>query len=141
MGLVLIGRLGWHVDELQTLITTHPQAGNKLVWLNDAGDSELLAAYGACKGVIIASHGEGYGLPLIEALGQGKAVLARDLPIFREHEANGVRFFPKDAAPEDIANHIDGWIVALRSNQISITAPQTSWEASARLLIETVLSN
>jgi len=45
----------------------------------------------------MASHGEGFGLPLIEAAMHRRRVLARDLPVFREQKLPGVLFFTDDS--------------------------------------------
>lgn len=45
----------------------------------------------------MASRGEGFGLPLIEAAMHRRHVLARDLPVFREQKLPNVLFFSDDA--------------------------------------------
>jgi glycosyltransferase involved in cell wall biosynthesis len=44
----------------------------------------------------MASHGEGFGLPLVEAAVQGRHVLARDLAVFREQNLPNVQYFEDD---------------------------------------------
>jgi glycosyltransferase involved in cell wall biosynthesis len=134
--LVLIGRLGWHVEELRRAIVSHPQFGKRLIWLDDADDGTLVKAYEMSAGVIISSHGEGFGLPLIEALGHRKPVLARDLPIFRAREESGVCFFPADAEASVIADRIAEWSELVRQGLVHIVPPCTSWEDSARVLLQ-----
>jgi glycosyltransferase involved in cell wall biosynthesis len=89
--LVIVGRPGWKTEALQAVLRRHPQYGERLFWLDEASDEALTKLYAACDGVIVASHAEGFGLPLIEALGHGKYVLARDLPVFRLHEVRSSR--------------------------------------------------
>jgi glycosyltransferase involved in cell wall biosynthesis len=103
--------MGWQIEALRDTIRNHPEHGGKLLWFDDVGDLELEQIYQACEGVIIASHAEGFGLPLIEALGHLKPVLARDLPIFRIHEERGVRYFPAagDAAALGPASGTGSW--------------------------------
>ncbi len=135
--LVLVGRSGWKVEWLCQLIRSHPEHLDKLLWFDDVDDSELENMYKACKGVIIASHAEGFGLPLIEALGHGKPVLARDIAIFRIHEELGVRYFPEKAARQELASRIDAWIQEVASNQIHVRRPGGSWASSARTCLAT----
>ena len=45
----------------------------------------------------MASRGEGFGLPLIEAATHGRPVLARDLPVFREQRLPNAYFFSDEA--------------------------------------------
>jgi glycosyltransferase involved in cell wall biosynthesis len=136
--LVLVGRLGWQVDNLRDLIINHPEYGTQLLWLDDVEDAELLGIYQACTGVIIASHGEGFGLPLIEALGRGKPVLARDLPVFRTHDGKGVHFFPADASPGQLATALEQWLAAARANMIEVVRPTSGWRDAALLALATI---
>lgn len=135
--LVLVGRLGWHVEDLRDAIQTHQEYGGKLLWFDDVDDPELERIYKACNGVIIASYAEGFGLPLIEALGHDKPVLARDLPIFRVHEELGLCYFPADASPFELGDCIRQWAENAQAGRIKVARPSASWKASA----QGVLSN
>ena len=136
--LVLVGRMGWAVEGLRDAIRAHPEHGAKLLWFDDVGDLELERIYRACRGVIIASHAEGFGLPLIEALGYGKPVLARDLPIFRIHERLGVRYFPTDGSMRQTAASIRQWIGEIHEGSIDVRRPDANWTLSARTLLTTI---
>jgi len=136
--LVFVGRLGWQVEALHDRILRHPKYGTLLLWLNDVDDAELASIYMACTGVIIASHAEGFGLPLIEALGHGKPVLARDLPVFRMHDGKGVHFFPAKGSPNDLADATQHWIEAAQGGEVVVERPTKDWRDSARMLLETL---
>lgn len=136
--LVLVGRLGWRVDALHDLILAHPELGGRLLWFDDVEDAELLDIYAACTGVVIASHGEGFGLPLIEALARGKPVLARDLPVFRMHESMGVHFFPTKATAGDLAEAAHAWLDAAAAGEIAVTPPSGSWREAADLMLQAI---
>lgn len=136
--LVLVGRQGWQIDGLRERILRHLEHQRKLVWLDDVHDAELEAIYQACEGVIVASHGEGFGLPLIEALGRGKPVLARDLPVFRPHEAYGVRYFPADCGPASLARYVEAWLGDISAARIAVVQPNSSWKDSAQTLLATL---
>lgn len=136
--LVLVGRLGWHVDALRELIMKHPEYQKRLLWFDDVGDAELFGIYDACTGVIIASHGEGFGLPVIEALGQGKPVLARDLAVFRVHQSKGLQCFPANASAAEIAKVVGRWLDAAKCGEIAVTRPSEDWRASANKLLEAI---
>lgn len=136
--LVLVGRMGWHTESLRTAIHAHPQYGRNLLWFDDVEDLELERIYQASQGVIIGSHAEGFGLPLIEALGHDKPVLARDLAIFRTHEDLGVRYFPSDASPTIIADCIREWTDDIQAGLIKVTRPNTSWKEAALTVLSTI---
>lgn len=133
--LVLVGRLGWQVDALRDLILDHSELGDRLLWFDDVEDAELLSIYAACSGVIIASHGEGFGLPLIEALARGKPVLARDLPVFRMHEGKGVHFFPVNAKIDELSEATRIWLDAAAAGKIVVTPPSSNWHEAACLML------
>lgn len=136
--LVLVGRLGWQVEDLRDLIASHPEHGRGLLWFPDVEDPELFDIYEACTGVIVASYGEGFGLPVVEALGHGKPVFARDLPVFRPHEEKGVRYFPANANVRLLAAELDRWLDDAAADRIAVTRPAESWEESARVLLAAV---
>jgi len=139
--LVIIGSLGWRVGALRELIEAHAEFGERLFWFDDIDDSTLIAAYRASEGVIVASYGEGFGLPLIEALGYGRSVLARDLMIFRPHRTNGVRYFPADADTPTLIKHIALWLDALAAGEINVTPPHADWGQSVETLLSAIVSN
>ena len=94
--LIIVGKPGWKTEELQRRIRSHPQNGRRLHWLEGASDEALCAFYEGCRGVLMASMGEGFGLPLLEAAGHQRFVLARDLPVFREQRLANVMYFDDD---------------------------------------------
>lgn len=134
--LVLVGRMGWQIEALRDTIRNHPEHGDKLMWFDDVGDLELEQIYQACEGVIIASHAEGFGLPLIEALGHLKPVLARDLPIFRIHEERGVHYFPAFGDAAMLGTCIWAWVEDIRAGRAVVTAPVANWKESAAVILD-----
>lgn len=138
--LVLVGRMGWRVGDLREQILSHSEFGKKLLWLDDVDDAELELIYQGSQGVIIASLAEGFGLPLIEALGYRKPVLARDLPIFRQHEKLGVRYFPANGGPTAVAAAIASWIEDIRAGSIAVTPPSSSWQDATQTILDALQS-
>jgi glycosyltransferase involved in cell wall biosynthesis len=94
--LVILGKGGWKTKALQDYLQTHPEKGKRLHWLDSVSDEGLCLFYEACRGVFMASRGEGFGLPLIEAALHRRHILARDLPVFREQGLANVSFFKGD---------------------------------------------
>ena len=95
--LVIVGKPGWKTAALQRYIRAHPEHKRRLHWLDDVTDEGLCHLYEACRGLLVASHAEGFGLPLAEAIMQGRPVLARDLPVFHEQNLPNVLYFEDDA--------------------------------------------
>lgn len=115
--LVIAGKPGWKTDGLQSKLRSHPEKGRRLHWLETADDDCLRQLYESCTGLLFTSHAEGYGLPLVEARNHGRAVLARDIPVFREIGDGGVSFF-QDDRPALLAERIEAWIADIQSGEM-----------------------
>ena len=68
-------------------------------WINDASDEYLEGMYGACWGLLMTSHGESFGLPLLEAAAPCKPALARNGTVSREIGSAGAIYFEDGTAP------------------------------------------
>lgn len=122
--LVIAGRPGWRTESLQQRLLAHPLKDEKLFWLDDASDELLAEFYRRAALVCVPSYAEGYGLPVAEALDQGRKVLARDLPVFRELARPGLYFFPSDDPPQLAAALLD----ALPHPHPGAPARRRGWE-------------
>jgi len=85
--LVIVGKSGWKTVALQQRLRAHPEHGKRLHWLDSVTDEGLGRLYEACRGLFVASLGEGFGLPLAEAMMHGRHVLARPAGIPRAEPA------------------------------------------------------
>lgn len=70
--MVLVGRVGWDVDELMRWIDFAPELRGKFHLLADVEDDELLSLYDRCLFTLFPSRAEGWGLPITESLMRGK---------------------------------------------------------------------
>jgi glycosyltransferase involved in cell wall biosynthesis len=148
--LVIVGREGWTdlpTAERRTIPATvaairrHPQLNRRLFWFDAASDAQLEGLYQRADGLIAASLGEGFGIPLIEAAAFGLPLLLRDLPVFREVSAGAAWFFPGDASTEQLRDAIAGFLGAIADGSATAAAaaaprptPQT-WSQSADQLV------
>jgi glycosyltransferase involved in cell wall biosynthesis len=94
--LTVVGRGGWMVHDLLRRMTRLERADKRFRWAQDVDDSGLRRLYQRCTAVIMASRGEGFGLPIIEAAAHGAPVVARDLPVFREVAGDAAVYFQHD---------------------------------------------
>jgi glycosyltransferase involved in cell wall biosynthesis len=101
--LVIIGQRGWEAEAVFELLDRREKLRGHVIELNNCSDQELAKQIGSARALLFPSHAEGYGLPLIEALGLGVPVIASDLPVFREIGAGIPLLLPSadDAAWED----------------------------------------
>lgn len=109
--LVVVGKPGWKTQPLQSKMRALAASSNRLIWLEDASDEALETLYKLSDGVVMASLGEGFGLPLIEALGYEKPLLVRDLEVFRSHARDGIVYFAT-TDPNELADVIVRWLEA-----------------------------
>lgn len=103
--LCVVGRVGWHCDEIVARFLNHPEYGRRLTWFNDLSDAELAYCYRHSQALAFPSLAEGFGLPLVEALYHGLRVLASDIPIHREVGGEFCDYFPLND-PQVLADKI-----------------------------------
>lgn len=141
--LVIVGRPGWMTQGLQSRISSSIHRDNRLFWFDNASDEALHALYSCCTGLILASHAEGYGLPLLEALAHGKPVLARDLAVFRQFATPLVSYFPATGSVAEIAAAILPWFQSAEAqNDLQPAVQQIAlptWRSSLRSLLDQLL--
>ncbi|WP_295633412.1 glycosyltransferase family 1 protein [Novosphingobium sp.] len=129
--LIIVGRPGWKTDALQDQLRNHPQSGLLLHWFDDASDEFLECLYRKAAGLLFASRGEGFGLPLIEAARHALPILARDLPVFREVAPPWTQFFASDD-PGILAAAVSDWLGQLpRGAGSALAIGLSSWADSA----------
>jgi len=134
--LVIIGKAGWKTAQFQEYLRSHPERGKRLHWLDSVTDEGLCLFYEACRGVFMASRGEGFGLPLIEAAKHRRFVLARDLPVFHEQCVPGALYF-SDERPAALGQKL------LELTQAGLRGPAPvaslpTWSASVECLVKEV---
>jgi len=130
--LFIVGHPGWMTGELARRIRGHALFGTRLHWWDDADDSTLAAAYWNCDLLVMASLGEGYGLPIGEAARAGCALLLRDLPVFREVAGDSARYF-SGLSGHALAAAVQDWIACPAGVPARDGGQRNwpSWQASA----------
>ncbi len=110
LGLVLVGKEGWMVDDLVARIRGHQEFGRRLMWLGGIDDSELTWLYRNAFLSIAPSLYEGLGVPVIEALHHGCPTLSSTGGAQPEAGAGRSELFdPTDASSlaEMVVRHLD----------------------------------
>ena len=140
VNLIIVGKKGWHVEELVTLLATHPERERRLFWLQDVDDALLERLYASSACLIAASLDEGFGLPLIEAARHKLPILARDIPVFREVAGDYASYF-SGLAPNDLAGAVLQWLARSSAG----AAPQSTglswltWAESTKQMLGVIL--
>ena len=78
--LTVVGRAGWMVDDVVARMQRLDREQPLFAWLKNAPDGELHRLYGTFTAAVVATEGEGFGLPVVEAAVRGCPVVLRDLP-------------------------------------------------------------
>ncbi len=137
--LVIVGKVGWKVDRLVERLRNHPENGKRLHWIENGDDALLHALYQHCSGLLMASEGEGFGLPIVEAARYGLPVLVRDLPVFREIAGDAASYFTADT-PDALAGALSTWLSQL-ANATAVSSKSMrvrTWEESAKSLLDAI---
>lgn len=136
---VLVGHAGWHTEALIERLRSHPEAGSRLLWLEQASDAVLADVYRRAELLLVPSRGEGFGLPLIEGARHGVPLLVRNLPVF--HEVAGTQALYFDSTQQDGFSDLTQ---ALRQWSVNGVAPRPAvgiqtWAGATRDLLSVIL--
>jgi glycosyltransferase involved in cell wall biosynthesis len=140
VNLVIAGKPGWRLAQLEARLRKHPELNRRLFWLECASDQLLLRLYRQSTALLAASKAEGFGLPLIEAARHGLPVIARDLPVFREVGGQHAWYFSA-ADGGQLAAALKDWLALHAAGQAPSSAamPYLDWAASAGQLLDCLL--
>lgn len=133
---------------LHLLSRIRPADRDRLLALAPAGaivahdgvsDEEYRALLDGATALVHASRDEGFGIPLVEAMGRGTPVVVSDTPIFREIGGDAALYAPADD-PEAFAAAIAALLAPgeweARSRAGIAQAARFDWGRSAALLLE-----
>ena len=142
--LVFVGRKGWMMGDFFDRIAADPELSGTLLHLEGIGDDLLAALYRDAAFCLYPSIYEGYGLPPIEALARGKALIASTGGPIPELVGDfAVCLDPHDTAAWQA--RMRDWMTG--SDEPAGLAAQAlrdyravTWEESARLLFEAALA-
>jgi len=141
--LVLAGRPGnFGYQEIEKLATSEDLKEHVFIlgYVNQKNYSLLM---GATSMFIFPSKFEGFGIPILEAMGSGVPVLCSDLPVLREIAQDAALFFNPDDI-DDIKTKINDFIAdedlqKQLSGKGKKHCQKFSWEATARQTIDYIL--
>jgi len=130
--LIIIGQRGWEAQTALAMLDRLPLLKGHVEVIEDCGDTALAGYLRGARALLMPSFAEGYGLPVVEALGVGTPVVASDLPVFRELAGDlPIYCDPLDGATwlAAIAHHLQPG--EIRAEQLARVRGYTmpSWEA------------
>jgi glycosyltransferase involved in cell wall biosynthesis len=86
--LVIVGQRGWEAEHVFERLQNDRKLRGHVIEIDRCTDEELADHLVSARALLFPSFVEGYGLPLVEALGLGVPVIASDLAVFREIGGN-----------------------------------------------------
>jgi len=132
VNLAIVGKAGWRLNGFDDTLKRHPERSKRFFWLEGVTDEYLEKVYEVASCLLIASKGEGFGLPLIEAAQKGVPVIARDIPVFREVAGDYAFYFDGDDA-DTLARALRNWLDLHADGRApsSVGMPWLTWQQSA----------
>ncbi len=141
VGLVLAGRRS-SLEGLPTQLRRHPEFRKRIWWVDGPSDEELLRLYQDASALIMASEGEGFGLPLVEAARCRLPIIARDVPVTREICGEHALYF-SGSEPQDLADAVMEWLRLDEEGKAPSVQGMKwlTWEESTRQLLDVILED
>jgi len=132
----LVGQPGWGLDAIETALRDHPFAA-RIKRLGYVADDVLPALYRTASVVAYPSRGEGFGLPVLEALACGALVVTSADTVMAEVAADTAVLTPVGDAPA-LATAITDLLgttedVRARRERASEHAATFTWERSVHV--------
>ncbi len=137
--LVMVGRAGSATEEILAYLRDYDRGG-RVMWQGYLPDEDLPALYSAADALALVSLGEGFGLPLLEAMACGVPVLCSNVSSLAE--VAGGAAYPVDPRDETaIAYGLEAILtdLTLRARLIADglrRAAMFTWERTARKTLD-----
>jgi len=134
--LVVVGAIGWEAGETLRSLRA---LGERCIMLGHVSDAALAELYRRCAVFCYPSLGEGFGLPVLEAMAAGAAVLTSDISSLPEVGGEAVKYVDPRDVP-GIANRLELLLrsPARRQELASLgreRAAQFTWSRTAELIL------
>ena len=126
---VIAGKTGWESQEFIAKLKYDSVKYGDIFFVQSPTDSELHHLYQRCEVFLFASHYEGFGIPLLEALFHHKKSIVSDIPTF--HEIGGKQVCYLSASSPEL------WAAEMLKRQSLKSKPtihlsKFTWEYSAQ---------
>lgn len=140
--LVIAGRIGWNCEREVAAIEAATSQGLPVVHLGYVSDELKEILYQSAAVFASASHYEGFGMPVLEAMSYGTPCALSDIPVFQEVAEDAALYFDQEK-PADIARVLEKLLsqhtlrTALR-RRAKQRVNEYSWPAVATTLFKAI---
>lgn len=139
--LVIAGRIGWNCKTEQAKLA-EVAAGREILHVGYVSDQTKEMLYQNAEYFVHASHYEGFGMPLLEAMSYGVPCLVSDIPVFHEVAGQAASYFNQNN-PDDIARKMTAALLHPERRAVSAAASRAqvatfSWQAVAERVYQAV---
>jgi glycosyltransferase involved in cell wall biosynthesis len=140
--LVIVGRIGWNCEREVAALQAAKDAGANVIHLGYVTDEAKDILYQSATVFSTASHYEGFGMPILEAMNYGIPCAVSDIQVFREVAGKGALFFDQDQ-PASIAKTLQELLGNPKTRQqLSVAGSKQldtySWDSVARTLYQAI---
>lgn len=104
--LVIAGRIGWNCEREVAMFKELQGTDSNVLHLGYVTDEARDILYQCATVFTSASHYEGFGMPVLEAMNYGVACCLSNIPIFTEVAEDAALYFDQDN-PKDIASKLN----------------------------------
>jgi alpha-1,3-rhamnosyl/mannosyltransferase len=98
--LVIAGGKGWKDESILKSLKRCQDEGHNIITTGYVSSAEKSALYANASCFVLASHYEGFGMPLLEAMQHDIPVISSDIPVFHEVAASAALYFDKESSDE-----------------------------------------
>lgn len=140
INLVIVGKVGWYMDDFINQLKNHTEKDKHLFWLEGISDEYLDLVYEKSSAVLMASEGEGFGLAIVEGARYKKPLILRDIPVFRELAGEHAFYFSGLEA-KDLSSAIESWIeLRAKGNIPAVEGIEClTWDQSTEMLLQCLI--
>ncbi|MBX7069327.1 MAG: glycosyltransferase family 4 protein [Microthrixaceae bacterium] len=134
LSLVMVGKAGWMTEELQQEMLSHPDQGERFRWLSKVDDHLLDGLYRHAFLAVQPAFYEGFGTPVIEALGNGVPTLSSTGGALPEAGGEWAEYFDPDDVDELIElieRHLNDADYHRERRDALVTYHPPTWEQGA----------
>jgi glycosyltransferase involved in cell wall biosynthesis len=94
--LVIAGRIGWNCNQEIARLAEAKKLGKNIIHIGYVSDEERAVLYQAAHAFTTASHYEGFGMPVLEAMSYGTPCAVSNIPVFHEVAAEAALYFDQN---------------------------------------------